>query len=85
MYEIEYEDEEKIRKAKGIGKDSIPPVPDLYRNLASGVSMEAVTVDETRIRSQNHNIYTIDYKKRALTGYEDKRLWLSPNYSVPYS
>ena len=41
-------------------------------------------VQQTLLRSKEHTIHTISQRKRALTVWEDKRIWVSPNQSYPY-
>ena len=38
----------------------------------------------TIIRSQLHTLQTTTFKKRALCAWEDKRLWLNENESLPH-
>jgi hypothetical protein len=40
--------------------------------------------DVRRFSSTAHSISTIQQRKKALTGWEDKRAWISPNHSVAY-
>ena len=44
-----------------------------------------ISVSECRIQSRAHDVSTINLRKRALSSYEDKRLWTGPNESMPYS
>ena len=85
MYELVFEDEENVRKAKGIGKNSLSSDPQLYSKLARMEATNSVFVNEVRIRSSLHSVCTSNFRKRALCAYEDKRLWVSPNLSYPYS
>ena len=82
-YELVYEDENRVAKAKGVNSRNIDG--EKYEKLARMELRESVFVQETRIRSKDHVINTVDVRKRALTAYEDKRLWLGPNESVPYN
>jgi hypothetical protein len=54
-----------------------------YLAVHEGTRTEDVR-EVRRFRSHLHSIDTIRQRKRALTCFEDKRAWLSPNYSVAY-
>ena len=43
-----------------------------------------IHVKQTLLQSRAHTIHTITQQKRALSVWEDKRKWLSPNVSYPY-
>ena len=38
----------------------------------------------TILRSVNHRVQTVTIKKRALSAWDDKRYWVSANYSLPF-
>ena len=41
-------------------------------------------VQMTIIRSKQHTVQTTTFNKRALSAWEDKRMWLSENESLPH-
>ena len=43
-----------------------------------------IQVKQTLLQSCEHQIHTITQRKRALSVWEDKRVWVSANISVPY-
>ena len=45
---------------------------------------KVTNVQMTILRSQLHTIQTTTFNKRALSAWEDKRLWLNENESIPY-
>ena len=40
--------------------------------------------NQRRIASELHQLYTLQYRKRTLSYFEDKRAWISVNKSLPY-
>ena len=45
---------------------------------------KVMRVDQKRIGSTNHQLYTMASSKVALSAVDDKRHWTSPNSSLPY-
>ena len=45
---------------------------------------KVMRVDQRRIGSSNHQLYTMAHSKVALSATDDKRHWTSPNSSLPY-
>ena len=43
-----------------------------------------ISVDQSRIGSRRHQLYTYKGKKIALTNTDDKRVWIDKNKSLPY-
>lgn len=43
-----------------------------------------ISRQQHRIASTLHHMQTLEYTKKSLSIYEDKRCWLSLNYSLPY-
>ena len=43
-----------------------------------------IKVTQTLLQSREHTIHTITQRKRALSVWEDKRVWVSANISYPY-
>lgn len=40
--------------------------------------------EQRRIGSHLHQLYTLQYNKKTLSFFEDKRCWISRNESLPY-
>ena len=40
--------------------------------------------NQRRIASELHQLYTLQYRKRTLSYFEDKRAWIGVNKSLPY-
>jgi hypothetical protein len=84
MYSMKYQNSDQaIKRAKGISKH-------LVNNMKHKIYLEAfeekktTRVQMTILRSKQHTIKTTTFNKRALSAWEDKRLWLSENESLPY-
>ena len=45
---------------------------------------EPYNIKQRRIGSTNHQLYTYESTRRALSATDDKRLWIGPNQSVAY-
>ena len=45
---------------------------------------KSVSVEQFRITTKNHQLYSIKSNKIALTNTDDKRVWIGKNKSVPY-
>ena len=71
-----------IMKAKGITLGSSGIDHESY--LHSYFDEVDVNVDQTKIMSVNHQLFTKKSKKKALSALDDKRYWVSKNFSVPY-
>ena len=84
MYSMKYKDSDTcIKRAKGITKDIVKDMKhDIYREAFKNKNI--TSVDMTIIRSQLHTLQTTTFKKRALCAWEDKRLWLNENESLPH-
>ena len=55
---------------------------DDYRNAYEQWNIKRV--NQRNIQSTHHQLRTVNMTKVALSAFEDKRYWLSANYSVPY-
>ena len=84
MYSMQYKDSDtNIKRAKGITKS-------IVRNLKHTAFKEAyeqkkeTQVQMTILRSKQHTIQTTTFRKRALSAWEDKRVWLNENESLPH-
>ena len=40
--------------------------------------------EQRRIASERHQLFTLQYRKRTLSFFEDKRAWVDLNVSLPY-
>ena len=84
MYSMKYKDTDtSIKRAKGISKHIVKSMRhNLYREAFE--EQKTTRVQMTILRSQQHTIQTTTFNKRALSAWEDKRLWLSDNESLPH-
>ena len=72
---------EKI-KAKGITTKGTEINHQSYLDIYNDGT--TLTVQQQRIISKNHAVYTSISNKKALQCFDDKRFWTGPNSSVPY-
>jgi hypothetical protein len=84
MYSMKFKDTDtSIKRAKGISKHIVKKMKhDLYR--AAFEEKKITRVQMTIIRSKQHTVQTTTFNKRALSAWEDKRVWLSENESLPH-
>ena len=85
MYSMKYKDSDtSIKRAKGISKHIVKKQikHDMYREAFE--EKKTTRVQMTILRSQQHTIQTTTFNKRALSAWEDKRLWLNENESLPH-
>ena len=84
MYSMKYLGEEDgIKRAKGISYSLVRTTPhEKYREafLNQNESIYEMTI----LRSELHTVRTVNFKKRGLSAWEDKRCWLDANSSVPH-
>ena len=80
-----YEDKEKNQcRAKGVKKYKKATLTHEHYFKAYH-DQKSIHVKQNMIQSRNHTLKTIiQQKKRALSCWEDKRYWNSPNESFPY-
>ena len=84
MYSIKLKGEEfGIRRAKGIGRNAVKNMRHADYQLTYFQHRE-LTVNMTVLKSISHSIHTVILKKRGLSCWEDKRVWVSPNESLPH-
>ena len=72
------------KRAKGVRRSVVQRhiTHDDYRTAwEQEVEMYA---EQRRIGSERHQLYTLQYRKRTLSFFEDKRAWIDPNVSLPY-
>lgn len=84
MYSIKVKGEgQEIKRAKGIGKS-------IVKNLRHEAYQEAYhehkesLIEMTILKSTSHTVQTYTFQKRGLSCWEDKRVWLSANFSLPH-
>ena len=76
------ESKEPIMKAKGVNlKQSGFTLESYLRTYNEGVTMSA---EQKRFVSKNHQLYTTQFSKVALSALDNKRRWLEKNRSVAY-
>ena len=84
MYSMKFKDRDtSIKRAKGISKHLVRKMKhDKFREAFE--KKKITQVQMTILRSKQHTIQTTTFTKRALSAWEDKRLWLSENESLPH-
>ena len=84
MYSIKIKGGESgIKRAKGIGRSIVRDMCHADYQQAFYQHTES-TVNMTILRSKAHTIRTVSFHKRGLSCWEDKRVWLSANESLPH-
>ena len=84
MYSIKLKDsDDNINRAKGISKCI---VRNLRHETYQEVYEEAkeTSVEMTILKSIQHTVHTVTFRKRALSCFDDKRCWLTHNESLPH-
>ena len=84
MYSMKFKDTDTaIKRAKGISKHIVKNMKhDLYKE--SFEEHKTTSVQMTILRSKQHTIQTTTFTKRALSAFDDKRVWLDENNSLPH-
>ena len=84
MYSMKYANSQSsIKRAKGISKHIVKSMKhDIYREAFE--EQKTTRVQMTILRSKQHTIQTTTFNKRALSAWEDKRVWLNENESLPH-
>ena len=82
MYSMKLKDV-SIKRAKGISKSIVKSMKHKQYYLAYE-NKKITYVNMTILKSQQHTIQTHQFKKRALSAFEDKRCWTSHNISFPH-
>ncbi|MEL7520384.1 MAG: hypothetical protein AAGJ80_01980, partial [Cyanobacteria bacterium J06553_1] len=70
----------KVKGIKSYKKHSLTHA--LYQQAHR--EQKLIKVTQTLMQSREHTIHTITQRKRALSVWEDKRIWVSANVSYPY-
>jgi hypothetical protein len=88
MYSMKYQNSDQaIKRAKGISKHIVNNMKHTRYVEAfeeKKITRVQMTILRSILRSKQHTIQTTTFNKRALSAWEDKRLWLSENESLPY-
>jgi len=91
-YSLLSNDNTSTHKAKGITR-ATRLTHDQYRTVYASFNPQAsssqaspicINADQHNIISHIHQLYTVSYKKRALSIMDDKRMWIARNLSLPY-
>ena len=84
MYSIKFKDDVKeIKRAKGIGKSVVKNLRHSDYQQAYHNHTES-SVNMTILKSIAHSVHTLSFRKRGLSCWDDKRVWLSSNESLPH-
>ena len=90
-YSMQCEDDSSSHKAKGVKRGTklthqqyVDIFKSFHPDLDPPPSPKRVCVEQRRIGSVNHDVYTSLSSKLALGINDDKRAWTSPNSSLPY-
>ena len=84
MYSMKFKDTDSaIKRAKGISKHVVKNMKhDTYKEAFE--EQKTTRVQMTILRSKQHTIQTTTFSKRALSAWDDKRVWLNENDSLPH-
>ena len=81
-YSLKRSDESNVMKSKGINlKQTCIRHEDYVQCYENGSEKR---LEQSRIGSVNHQLYTIRTTKKALDPFDDKRCWIDQNISVAY-
>ena len=90
-YSMLCEDNSSSHKAKGVKRGTelqheqyLNIYKSFHPDIDSPPSPKRHCVDQRRIGSVNHDIFTTRYRKLALSINDDKRAWIGQNSSLPY-
>jgi len=83
-YSMLHADGDELKRAKGVRRCTIQKelTHKLYKD--SYAQQTCFQHDQRRIGSKLHQLYSMQYKKRTISYYEDKRYWIAKNSSLPY-
>ena len=84
MYSIKLKGlKHSIKRGKGISKSIVKRLKHkTYKKVLKDQTFTKVNM--TILKSKHHNVATTTFSKRALSAWEDKRCWMSTNYSLPH-
>ena len=84
MYSIKLKGlKDSIKRGKGISKSIVKRLKHkTYKKVLKDQTFTKVNM--TILKSKHHNVATTTFSKRALSAWEDKRCWMSTNYSLPH-
>lgn len=72
------------KRAKGVRRNVVQR-QITHADYRSAWEMEIeLYAEQRRIASELHQLYTLQYRKRTLSYFEDKRAWTGHNTSLPY-
>lgn len=74
----------EIKRAKGVRRSTISQEITHATYKEAYERQRTFTHTQRRIGSTRHQIYSMTYRKKTLSFFEDKRAWLSINRSLPY-
>ena len=84
MYSIKVKGEDgEIKRAKGIGKAVVRNLRHTQYQAAFQEHKES-HINMTVLKSISHVVHTHTFRKRGLSCWEDKRVWVSANESLPH-
>jgi hypothetical protein len=72
------------QRAKGVQSHLVKNILTHDDYLKTWQEKKAFYCNTRRIGSERHQLFTIQKRKLAMSSFEDKRVWLSDNKSVPY-
>ena len=83
-YGMKFVDEDaSIKRAKGISRSIVQNMSHQdYRHAYESLTESSVNM--TILRSKQHTIHIITFRKQALNIWEDKRCWINKNESLPH-
>ena len=79
-----YNEEKEEKKSKGIVKHKVEKELNYKQYEETLRDNKSDTVSFNTIRSKNHNTYTINQVKQALSSFDNKRYYLDSVTSLPY-
>ena len=83
MYSYKLNNDSTHNRTKGVKSYKKASLThQMYRDAYANHTV--IHVQQTLLQSREHTIHTITQRKRALSVWEDKRYWVSPNESYPY-
>ena len=83
-YSILLENDKAKKTAKGVHRHVISNIITHADYRKAYEEKLAMYKETRRIGSLKHQLFTLSQRKLALSSFEDKRTWVSPNESLPY-